>query len=36
MSEQVETVHDALDEYIARYSNWGHGRASSGAEAWWA
>ena len=23
MTEQVETVHDALDEYIARYSNWG-------------
>jgi kynurenine formamidase len=22
MTEQVETVHDALDEYIARYSNW--------------
>ena len=23
MSGHVETVHDALDEYIARYSNWG-------------
>jgi kynurenine formamidase len=23
MTEQVETVHDALDEYIERYSNWG-------------
>jgi kynurenine formamidase len=22
MTEQVETVHDALDEYIERYSNW--------------
>jgi kynurenine formamidase len=22
MTEQVETAHDALDEYVARYSNW--------------